>query len=111
MDAAPGRLRAEQRRDVRVDEPGSFAEQPVGDLAIPSQYDWRGGDRLSGDGGAGSILSADASVRGVRPNFRATRGDRGVDRIALNGVSDGRRTGAKHCALSAGHAGGDGRSL
>src|SRR5216684_5959135 len=111
MDAASGRLLDEQRRHVRVDEPGSSTDQPVGDLAIPTQHDWRGGDRLGGDGGTGSVLSADASVRGVRPNFRAPWSDRGAHSLSLNGVSDWRRTGTKHCALSADYAGGDGRSV
>src|SRR5271168_5032916 len=63
VDAASRWLRDEQQRHLRVDEPGSSADQPVGDLAIPSQHGGRGGDRLGGNGGAGSVLSADASVR------------------------------------------------
>src|SRR5271170_5119780 len=106
-----GRIRDQPRRHFGVDQPRCFAHQPLGALAIPSQYDCHCSYRVGSDGGFGSVLSPDASVRGLRPHLRAPRCDRGLDSFSLDGISHGRWSGAKRFALSASHASRDGRPV
>src|SRR5208337_1402070 len=101
----PGRLRAWCRRFLTTDQFLATGAEPVGDVAVCAQHEWRRRHGRIRYGCGGRVLSAQPETRGAGTDLRTPGSNRGAGLQRVAALSHGRLGGPDARTKTAGHSG------